>query len=83
MWYISYILDWPIVNCQVLNILVYQNCISCCFSRGKQDDNLVESLMERMQKYADKLEVLVDDRTAAFMEEKKRTEKLLYEVLPK
>ncbi len=39
--------------------------------------------MVRMQKYADKLEALVDERTAAFMEEKNRTEKLLYEVLPK
>ncbi|XP_072041654.1 atrial natriuretic peptide receptor 1-like [Amphiura filiformis] len=45
--------------------------------------NVVDALLSRMQKYADKLEAIVDERTAAFMEEKRRTEKLLYEVLPK
>ncbi|XP_072047901.1 atrial natriuretic peptide receptor 2-like [Amphiura filiformis] len=51
--------------------------------RGKKDENVVDALLTRMQKYADKLEAIVDERTAAFMEEKRRTEKLLYEVLPK
>ena len=51
--------------------------------RGNKDDNIVETLMLRMQKYADKLEALVEERTAAFMEEKNMSEKLLYEVLPK
>ena len=53
------------------------------FSRGKKEETFVESLMGRMQKYANKLEALVDERTAAFLEEKKRAENLLYEVMPR
>lgn len=36
-----------------------------------------------MEQYANNLEGLVEERTQAFLEEKKRSEELLYEVLPK
>ena len=36
-----------------------------------------------MEQYANNLESLVEERTAAFLEEKKRSETLLYEVLPR
>jgi hypothetical protein len=36
-----------------------------------------------MEQYANNLEGLVEDRTQAFLEEKKKSEELLYQVLPK
>ncbi|XP_072039413.1 atrial natriuretic peptide receptor 1-like [Amphiura filiformis] len=45
--------------------------------------NIVDNLLSRMEQYATNLETLVEERTAAFLEEKKRAETLLYEVLPK
>ncbi len=45
--------------------------------------NLLDNLLKRMEHYADNLEELVDDRTAALMEEKKRSDELLYQLMPK
>jgi atrial natriuretic peptide receptor A len=36
-----------------------------------------------MEEYANNLEDLVDERTQAFLEEKRRSEELLYQVLPR
>ena len=36
-----------------------------------------------MEQYANNLEELVQERTSAFLEEKKRAETLLYELLPR
>ena len=36
-----------------------------------------------MEQYANNLEGLVQEKTNAFLDEKKRSEELLYEVLPK
>ena len=44
---------------------------------------ILDNLLNRMEQYASNLESLVEDRTAAFLEEKKRSEALLYQVLPK
>ncbi|XP_072015532.1 atrial natriuretic peptide receptor 1-like [Amphiura filiformis] len=51
--------------------------------RGRKVQNIVDQLLNRMEKYANKLEALVEERTDAFLEEKKRAENLLYEVLPR
>ena len=44
---------------------------------------IMDNLLSRMEFYASNLEGLVEERTSAFLEEKKRSETLLYEVLPK
>ena len=43
----------------------------------------MDMLLLRMERYANNLEGLVEERTEAFLAEKKRSEELLYEVLPK
>ena len=45
--------------------------------------NVLDTLLHRMEQYANNLEGLAEERTTAFLEEKKRSEELLYEVLPK
>ena len=42
-----------------------------------------DNLMRRMEQYAENLESLVEERTKAFLEEKRRSEQLLYHVLPR
>ena len=42
----------------------------------------MDNLMKRMEQYANNLESLVEERTKAYMEEKKRAEELLYRMLP-
>ncbi len=44
---------------------------------------LTENLLVRMEQYANELESIVDQRTAELAEEKKKTEELLYQILPK
>lgn len=43
----------------------------------------MEQLLSRMQHYAENLETLVEERTADYLEEKKKAENLLYMMLPK
>ena len=50
---------------------------------SRHHGNLVDNLLSRMEQYAENLEVLVEERTKAFLDEKKRSEELLYRVLPK
>ncbi|KAL5019723.1 hypothetical protein ScPMuIL_002615 [Solemya velum] len=45
--------------------------------------SLMGMLMGRMEQYANNLENLVDERTRAFVVEKKKSEDLLYHILPK
>ncbi len=52
-------------------------------SRGEQGGNILDDLLKRMEQYAENLESLVEDRTQAFLDEKKKSEELLYQVLPK
>ncbi|GAU93196.1 hypothetical protein RvY_05172-1 [Ramazzottius varieornatus] len=50
---------------------------------GNKNRNLMDDLMRRMEKYANDLEDKVNERTAEFMDEKKRSEDLLYQMLPR
>ncbi|OWA52171.1 Atrial natriuretic peptide receptor 2 [Hypsibius exemplaris] len=52
-------------------------------SNGRQKENIIDTLIERMEQYAASLEVSVDEKTQALVEEKKKTEQLLYSILPK
>ncbi|KAF5291191.1 hypothetical protein FQA39_LY14433 [Lamprigera yunnana] len=45
--------------------------------------NIFDNMMTMMEKYANNLEALVDERTDQLQEEKKKTDALLYEMLPK
>ena len=45
--------------------------------------NILENLLTRMEKNAQNLEILVEERTQDYLEEKRRCEDLLYELLPK
>ncbi|XP_066598424.1 guanylate cyclase 32E [Prorops nasuta] len=45
--------------------------------------NIFDNMMAMMEKYANNLEVLVDERTDLLIEEKKKTDALLYEMLPR
>ncbi|XP_077283133.1 guanylate cyclase 32E [Arctopsyche grandis] len=45
--------------------------------------NIFDNMMAMMEKYANNLEVLVDERTDQLQEEKKKTEALLLEMLPR
>ncbi|XP_072028687.1 atrial natriuretic peptide receptor 1-like [Amphiura filiformis] len=51
--------------------------------KDTNSENILDNLLSRMEQYANNLEALVEERTEAFLEEKKRAETLLYEVLPK
>ena len=50
---------------------------------SNKSGNILDNLLSRMEQYANNLETLVEERTAAFLEEKKRAETLLYELLPR
>ena len=44
--------------------------------------NIFDNMLAMMEKYANNLETLVDERTQLLIEEKRRTEALLHEMLP-
>ena len=48
-----------------------------------EGSNILENLLTRMEKNAQNLEILVEERTQDYLEEKRRCEDLLYELLPK
>ncbi|XP_034230104.1 receptor-type guanylate cyclase Gyc76C [Thrips palmi] len=45
--------------------------------------NIFDNMIAMMEKYANNLEVLVDERTDQLQQEKRKTEALLYEMLPR
>ncbi|XP_070181712.1 atrial natriuretic peptide receptor 1-like [Littorina saxatilis] len=51
--------------------------------KSGQSANLLDNLLRRMERYANNLEKLVEEKTAELGEEKKKTEELLYQILPK
>jgi atrial natriuretic peptide receptor A len=51
-------------------------------SRENESGNILDNLLKRMEHYAQNLETLVDERTRDYLEEKKKCEELLYQLLP-
>jgi len=51
--------------------------------RDKESSNILDNLLSRMEQYATNLEALVEERTADYLEEKRKAEDLLYQLLPK
>lgn len=52
-------------------------------TRGVTSKNLLENLTSRMEQYTNNLESLVDAKLATLVEEKLKTEELLYQFVPK
>ena len=51
--------------------------------RENESSNILDNLLTRMENYANNLESLVEERTSDYMEEKRKCEQLLFELLPK
>lgn len=45
--------------------------------------NFFDNLLQRMEQYANNLESIVEEKTQSLIEEKKRTDELLYQLLPR
>nr|XP_033780286.1 atrial natriuretic peptide receptor 1 [Geotrypetes seraphini] len=48
----------------------------------ESSSNILDNLLSRMEQYANNLEELVEERTQAYLEEKRKAEALLYQILP-
>ncbi|XP_038624938.1 atrial natriuretic peptide receptor 1 [Tachyglossus aculeatus] len=48
----------------------------------ENNGNILDTLLTRMEQYANNLEELVQERTQAYLEEKRKAEALLYQILP-
>lgn len=51
-------------------------------ARRESSSNILDNLLSRMEQYANNLEELVEERTQAYLEEKRKAEALLYQILP-
>jgi len=45
--------------------------------------NIIDSMLESMEKYKHTLEVQVEERTIALQQEKDKTDRLLYSLMPR
>ncbi|XP_076366597.1 atrial natriuretic peptide receptor 1-like isoform X3 [Tachypleus tridentatus] len=52
-------------------------------SKENTSTNILDNLLSRMEQYANNLESLVEERTADYLEQKRKAEDLLYQLLPK
>ncbi|XP_055336545.1 atrial natriuretic peptide receptor 1-like [Paramacrobiotus metropolitanus] len=51
-------------------------------NRDNESGNILDNLLKRMEQYANNLESLVAERTADYLEQKRKAEELLYQLLP-
>ncbi|XP_046998481.1 atrial natriuretic peptide receptor 1-like [Schistocerca americana] len=52
-------------------------------NKENESGNILDNLLSRMEQYANNLEALVEERTSDYLEEKRKCEELLYQLLPK
>ncbi|GFO01219.1 guanylate cyclase [Plakobranchus ocellatus] len=52
-------------------------------NRDGDKGNILDNLLSRMEQYANNLEALVAERTSDYLEEKRKAEDLLYNMLPR
>ncbi|OQR67817.1 atrial natriuretic peptide receptor 1-like, partial [Tropilaelaps mercedesae] len=52
-------------------------------TKGMSSKNLFDNILQRMEQYANNLESIVEEKTQSLVEEKKRTDELLYQLLPR
>ena len=52
-------------------------------SKGVSSSNFLDNLLNRMEQYSSNLERIVEEKTLSIVEEKQKTEELLYQILPK
>jgi len=55
--------------------------ISSRYARCRKFD-IMDSMIQKLEKYADNLESIVQQRTSELMDEKQKTDVLLYRMLP-
>uniref|UniRef100_A0A8P4G4H3 Guanylate cyclase n=1 Tax=Dicentrarchus labrax TaxID=13489 RepID=A0A8P4G4H3_DICLA len=58
------------------------NTIKILLRKQGYGSNILDNLLSRMEQYANNLEELVEERTQAYHEEKRKAEALLYQILP-
>ena len=51
-------------------------------NKDNNSSNILDNLLSRMEQYANNLEAVVEERTQSYLEEKKKCENLLHELLP-
>ncbi|XP_067399642.1 atrial natriuretic peptide receptor 2 isoform X2 [Emydura macquarii macquarii] len=56
--------------------------IFICRFNKEASTSILDNLLSRMEQYANNLEKLVEERTQAYLEEKRKAENLLYQILP-
>lgn len=72
-----------VIFCLLLIFYYYSSfCYFLCY-RTQESSNILDNLLSRMEQYANNLETLVSERTQDYLEEKKKCEELLYQLLPK
>jgi len=59
----------------------FMNNGSLKFTRCRKFD-IMDSMLQKLEKYADNLENIVEQRTAELMDEKQKTDMLLHRMLP-
>lgn len=57
--------------------------MSLVFIHTTRKSDILDNMVMIMEKYANNLEEIVEDRTQQLVEEKKKTENLLHRMLPK
>ncbi|KAJ7417768.1 Atrial natriuretic peptide receptor 2 [Willisornis vidua] len=58
------------------------NNARCLHPSREGSTSILDNLLSRMEQYANNLEKLVEERTQAYLEEKRKAENLLYQILP-